>query len=185
MSLQFFNLLARVAGEGAVDGPALERLLRQVAQQIERHPVTERSPADEDALLLGLLRLGSVILRRSPALAVACSGLATHLADVCLFARTEHVTTAAEADAARPPKCKAAASRAAALDLLLELVRAAPSALLELASSNWRELEAEMAAGLPFGYNPAAEALQARGGARVGLKNLGNICYMSRRRPSR
>ena len=104
-------------------------------------------------------------------------GLVTELFHTCLFARPPVTSSLQAASAPLPPRCKTDASRAAAFGLLTALCHNCPANLHTLFQFGLLPLEQQFTKGEGWNQRPAATARASCG--FVGLKNLGNICYIN------
>ncbi|CAN0036660.1 unnamed protein product, partial [Ectocarpus sp. 8 AP-2014] len=184
----------------------VDSLTADVVERLLAHPCTERRGAreiDQDTLLVGLLKLGVTIVEACPEAALGVGeGLVEALLDDFLFAPPAPASTASESLAPTRPKCKTVASRAMAYKLLAALCRprfvsppeggrggddaAAEGSggafdvshnlrlLLEKGLIPLRQLLSKPDV---WGYSPSLGERSTVG--RVGLRNLGNTCYVN------
>jgi ubiquitin C-terminal hydrolase len=152
--------------------------LAEVVKMVLKRPVVEeRSTSSPDKVLVGLLRISTVLLRLNPDLKAAIgsktgAGLIHEIFHSCLF----QIPTATRSDTIMPPKCKSYSSRSASFDLLVELVNGCVEnyrELLELVSSYLSKCERHSV----WKFN--TEAMERSELGFVGLQNQGATCYMN------
>ncbi|CAM9294212.1 unnamed protein product [Scytosiphon promiscuus] len=199
---------ASKAGEGTADSLKhsdfdVDRLTSDIKERLLAHPCTESRGAkesDRDTLLVGLLKLGVTLVEACPGAALNFGeDLVGSLLEDFLFAPPTPASTASESLAPTRPKCKTVASRAMAYKLLAALCR---PRLLTRADLGRRDLSGEGRKALDpslnlrlllekglrplrqllakpdvWGYSPSLGERSTVG--RVGLRNLGNTCYVN------
>lgn len=131
----------------------------------------------EDVVLAGKLKTLSSLVGINREFAQLAgsqqTGLLWELFDTCLFGQPE--STESERGA-HPPKCKKSNTRTAAFQLLGVLCRGNTDNLVTLIKQGFEPLQKRVSRITDWNYNP--ESLGRSTVGFVGLKNLGNICYM-------
>lgn len=151
---------------------SIDRLARDLVLAVLRRDFLEtRHSTIEDNGLVGLLNLATVTFKHHPPLVSSKEGQ-EFLSEVFeyLFAlpnpRKRHV-----------PKCKSQASRSAAYDLLVELVRGSPDNYRILHEKLLEQHKPGPHSPYPWDYWPHEDGRSDCG--YVGLTNLGATCYMA------
>ena len=155
-------------------------LIKQLAHTIISRPIKEKSQAETDNLLYGIIYLEKVLIAKFPEYKEEVGqqiGLTQYVLKTCLF---EYPKNKGKKNQVQPPKCKAYYSRSNAFKLLNTLSRDCLSNYNEVmqylmplhANATWRtKREAD------WNISPRANEKSMTG--FVGLKNLGCICYMN------
>ncbi|CAN0392248.1 unnamed protein product, partial [Hapterophycus canaliculatus] len=131
--------------------------------------------ASDHSPQVGLLKLGVTIVEACPAAAVVLGeGLVEALLDDFLFAPPTPASTASESLAPTRPKCKTVASRAMAYKLLAALCR---PRLPSSSGSGGPQASFSYVALPALPCSPSMGERSTVG--RVGLRNLGNTCYVN------
>ncbi|XP_068619314.1 ubiquitin carboxyl-terminal hydrolase puf [Battus philenor] len=166
----FFKDGATAEDSGA---PDLNELCEQIRSSLEKREIIEKrmEPCTPDDGLYGQLSLLTHLLKHPLRFKMSEQGT-----------RTLEMVFAFLFDVPNPeqrnlPKCKSQKSRAAAYDLLVELVRGAPDNYMVLHDKLMDHHKPGPQSGYPWDYWPAEESRSECG--YVGLTNLGATCYMA------
>ncbi|XP_060805071.1 ubiquitin carboxyl-terminal hydrolase puf isoform X2 [Amyelois transitella] len=166
----FFKEGATSEDSGA---PDLNELCEQIRSSLEKREIIERraEPCTPDDGLYGQLSLLTHLLKHPLRFKTSEQGT-----------RTLEMVFGFLFDVPNPeqrnlPKCKSQKSRAAAYDLLVELVRGAPDNYMVLHHKLMEHHKPGPQSSYPWDYWPAEESRSECG--YVGLTNLGATCYMA------
>ncbi|CAG4931724.1 unnamed protein product [Parnassius apollo] len=153
--------------------PDLNELCEQIRLSLEKREIIEKrsEPCTPDDGLYGQLSLMTHLLKHPLRFKTSEQGT-----------RTLEMVFGFLFDVPNPeqrnlPKCKSQKSRAAAYDLLVELVRGAPDNYMVLHNKLMEHHKPGPQSGYPWDYWPAEESRSECG--YVGLTNLGATCYMA------
>ncbi|XP_028171395.1 ubiquitin carboxyl-terminal hydrolase puf [Ostrinia furnacalis] len=166
----FFKEGATSEDSGA---PDLNELCEQIRSSLEKREIIEKrsEPCAPDDGLYGQLSLLTHLLKHPLRFKTSEQGT-----------RTLEMVFGFLFDVPNPeqrnlPKCKSQKSRAAAYDLLVELVRGAPDNYMVLHHKLMEHHKPGPQTSYPWDYWPAEESRSECG--YVGLTNLGATCYMA------
>ncbi|RVE55279.1 hypothetical protein evm_000177 [Chilo suppressalis] len=166
----FFKEGATSEDSGA---PDLNELCEQIRSSLEKREIIEKrtEPCTPDDGLYGQLSLLTHLLKHPLRFKNSEQGTMT-LEMVFGF-----LFDVPNPDQRNLPKCKSQKSRAAAYDLLVELVRGAPDNYMVLHHKLMEHHKPGPQSSYPWDYWPAEESRSECG--YVGLTNLGATCYMA------
>ncbi|CAB3248888.1 unnamed protein product [Arctia plantaginis] len=166
----FFKEGATSEDSGA---PDLNELCEQTRSSLEKREIIERrvEPCTPDDGLYGQLSLLTHLLKHPLRFKMSEQGTRT-LEMVFGF-----LFDVPNPDNRNLPKCKSQKSRAAAYDLLVELVKGAPDNYMVLHNKLMEHHKPGPQSSYPWDYWPAEESRSECG--YVGLTNLGATCYMA------
>ncbi|XP_049877741.1 ubiquitin carboxyl-terminal hydrolase puf [Pectinophora gossypiella] len=166
----FFKEGATSEDSGA---PDLNELCEQIRSSLEKREIIEKrsEPCTPDDGLYGQLSLLTHLLKHPLRFKTSEQGKRT-LEMVFGF-----LFDVPNPDKRNLPKCKSQKSRAAAYDLLVELVRGAPDNYMVLHNKLMEHHKPGHQSSYPWDYWPAEESRSECG--YVGLTNLGATCYMA------
>ncbi|CAH0594132.1 unnamed protein product [Chrysodeixis includens] len=166
----FFKEGATSEDSGA---PDLNELCEQIHTALEKREIIERrsEPCSPDDGLYGQLSLLTHLMKHPLQFKMSEQGTRT-LEMVFGF-----LFDVPNPDNRNLPKCKSQKSRAAAYDLLVELVRGAPDNYMVLHNKLMEHHKPGPQSSYPWDYWPAEESRSECG--YVGLTNLGATCYMA------
>ncbi|XP_041969100.1 ubiquitin carboxyl-terminal hydrolase puf [Aricia agestis] len=155
------------------DAPDLNELCEQIRSSLEKREIIEKrsEPCTPDDGLYGQLSLLTHLVKHP--LRFKTSEQGTRTIDM-IFGFLFDVPNPSQRNL---PKCKSQKSRAAAYDLLVELVRGAPDNYMVLHHKLMEHHKPGPASCYPWDYWPAEESRSECGFA--GLTNLGATCYMA------
>ncbi|XP_072930018.1 ubiquitin carboxyl-terminal hydrolase puf isoform X2 [Epargyreus clarus] len=166
----FFKEGATSEDSGA---PDLNELCEQIRSSLEKREIIEKrtEPCTPDDGLYGQLSLLTHLVKHPLRFKTSEQGT-----------RTLEMVFGFLFDVPNPerrnlPKCKSQKSRAAAYDLLVELVRGAPDNYMVLHHKLMEHHKPGPSSSYPWDYWPAEESRSECG--YVGLANLGATCYMA------
>ncbi|KAG6460492.1 hypothetical protein O3G_MSEX012016 [Manduca sexta] len=167
---EFFKEGATSEDSGA---PDLNELCEQIRVSLEKREIIEKrtEPCTPDDGLYGQLSLLTHLLKHPLRFKTSEQGTRT-LEMVFGF-----LFDVPNPDNRNLPKCKSQKSRAAAYDLLVELVRGAPDNYMVLHHKLMEHHKPGPSCSYPWDYWPAEESRSECGFA--GLTNLGATCYMA------
>ncbi|XP_069360601.1 ubiquitin carboxyl-terminal hydrolase puf isoform X3 [Maniola hyperantus] len=163
--------------EGAVSedigAPDLNELCEQIRCSLEKREIIEKrsEPCTPDDGLYGQLSLLTHLLKHPLRFKNSDQGTRT------LEMVFEFLFDVPNPSQRNLPKCKSQKSRAAAYDLLVELVRGAPDNYMVLHNKLMEHHKPGPQSSYPWDYWPADESRSECG--YVGLTNLGATCYMA------
>ncbi|XP_075983253.1 ubiquitinyl hydrolase 1 puf [Anticarsia gemmatalis] len=166
----FFKEGATSEDSGA---PDLNELCEQIRSSLDKREIIERrvEPCTPDDGLYGQLSLLTHLLKHPLRFKTSDQGTRT-LEMVFGF-----LFDVPNPDNRNLPKCKSQKSRAAAYDLLVELVKGAPDNYMVLHNKLMEHHKPGPSSSYPWDYWPAEESRSECG--YVGLTNLGATCYMA------
>ncbi|XP_047514444.1 ubiquitin carboxyl-terminal hydrolase puf isoform X2 [Pieris napi] len=163
--------------EGALSeetgAPDLNELCEQISCSLEKRELIEKrsEPCTPDDGLYGQLSLLTHLLKHPLTFKTSEQGTSTL---EMIFGFLFDVPNPTQRNL---PKCKSQKSRAAAYDLLVELVRGAPDNYMVLYQKLMDHHKPGPSSSYPWDYWPAEESRSECG--YVGLTNLGATCYMA------
>ena len=170
---RFVDNISRDDASHNSDSPVnLDTLCKEVANHIISRSFYEtRHGYEEDDALIGLLNLCTANLKHDPPFKTSEKGR-VFLEDIfwCLFALPSPSNR-------NLPKCKSQASRAAAYDLLVEMVKGSVDNYTILHEKMMKQHSKDSHAPYPWDYWPHEDGRSKCG--YVGLTNLGATCYMA------
>ena len=184
---QFFNLFSNLLSfNSAIKYVDIKGIFDSTVSAIEKHPIVENTDMDQDFLLVGLMKLACTILEKfvTSVKTSLKEDFITRIFSDCLFASSEGVINVNVVRRGLPPKCKNPKSRAVAFKLLSLLVKNTTHGVKKLLAPKFGEMKNSMIAGKNFDLVPSSSDNEVPNfrtdNAHVGLRNLGNICYMNR-----
>ncbi|VVC94832.1 unnamed protein product [Leptidea sinapis] len=153
--------------------PDLNELCEQLSTSLEKREIIEKrgEPCVPDDGLYGQLSLLTHLLKHPLPFKTSEQGTR------CLEAVFGFLFYVPNPNQRNLPKCKSQKSRAAAYDLLIELVRGAPDNYMILYDKLMEHHKPAGDSVYPWDYWPAEESRSECG--HVGLTNLGATCYMA------
>ncbi|KAG0229118.1 hypothetical protein BGW42_001784 [Actinomortierella wolfii] len=163
---------------GATTSDFYKSLYSKIIDLLLTHRSIEDRPEKEDAVLIGLLQVATVMLDSEKYLKTEEITLKAvdHVFDECLFVKELSETSTSETHLAQ---CQSTASRTAALTFLEECATGSVSTLQHLMAKLHHQFHrgSDDALADEWAYNPK-DIMRASCGF-VGLQNLGATCYMN------
>lgn len=183
--LQYFELLEKLielSCDTGIHVSNFDNILNDFCVGIKSRPIVEtRTSSSVDDLLTGMLSIVRLLVKNSvnPSLRLILGqkeGLIQELYYNCLFGLKSSGIITIGNNHLNIPKCKQKRSRVAAFNLLIELCKDCTENFLQLLEY----LAKHHVGGLRLStweYHPGADDKPSNG--YVGLKNLGNTCYIN------
>ena len=174
-------LLQLTASQGQQWQVTAEQCASIITKLQQRAIVEDSSKGEPDGVLVGLLRVVQVLVTVQSELKHAAGPELVPLLTRDLFETpavdvSRSTTDGPMRNALQPPRCKTSAAREAGFGLLIALCNTEWNTL-DILLCNLRDLLSNTQVASQWGYNPSDQTCASAG--RIGLKNLGNICYLN------